>query len=50
MPIRYFLVIIRGIILKGVGAGVLAPQIYPLAVLGVAMVFLCLLRFRKRVE
>lgn len=48
MPIRYFLIIIRGIILKGVGAGVLANQIYPLAAIGFAMVIICMLRFRKR--
>ena len=48
MPIRYFLIIIRGIILKGVGAAVLADQIYPLAAIGFAMVVICMLRFRKR--
>lgn len=50
MPVRYFLVIIRGIILKGIGADVLAPQIYPLVAFGIGMVALCMLRFRKRIE
>lgn len=50
MPVRYFLVIIRGIILKGVGADVLAGQIYPLAAIGAVMVVLCIVRFRKRIR
>lgn len=50
MPMRYFLVIIRGIILKGIGADLLMDQIYPLAAFGAAMVIICLLRFRKRIE
>jgi ABC-2 type transport system permease protein len=50
MPLRYFLVIIRGIILKGIGADLLAAQIYPLAAFGAAMVILCMLRFRKRIQ
>ena len=35
-PLRYFLVIIRGIFLKGVGTGVLWPQMLGLLVLGLA--------------
>jgi ABC-2 type transport system permease protein len=50
MPMRYFLIIIRGIILKGIGADMLAAQIYPLAFFGIAMVLLCMVRFRKRIE
>jgi len=50
MPLRYFLIIIRGIILKGIGANVLAAEIYPLVVFGGAMVLICVLRFRKRIE
>jgi len=50
MPVRYFLVIIRGIILKGVGMDVLWPQVYPLAVFGGLMILLCILRFRKRAD
>ncbi|UCD57056.1 MAG: ABC transporter permease [Candidatus Hydrogenedentota bacterium] len=49
MPIRYFLVIIRGIILKGIGADLLTAQIYPLVAFGAAMVLTCILRFRKRI-
>lgn len=50
MPVRYFLVIIRGIILKGIGADVLAAQIYPLVAFGAAMVLICMARFRKRIK
>ena len=50
MPLRYFLVIIRGIILKGIGADLLAAQIYPLVAFGAGMVLLCMLRFSKRIE
>ncbi len=50
MPVRYFLVIIRGIILKGIGADLLASQIYPLIAFGAGMVLICILRFRKRID
>ncbi|RJP21699.1 MAG: ABC transporter permease [Candidatus Abyssobacteria bacterium SURF_5] len=49
MPVRYFLIIIRGIVLKGVGAGILWPQIYPLVIFGLFMIAMCILRFRKRI-
>lgn len=46
-PVRYFLVIIRGIFLKGSGLATLWPQILPLALLGVAIFTLSVLRFRR---
>lgn len=46
-PLRYFLVIVRGIFLKGVGAGVLWPQMAALAVIGVGVLGLATWRFRK---
>lgn len=46
-PLRYFLVIVRGIFLKGVGLDVLWPQILVLAVMGVATLWLVSKRFRK---
>ncbi|MDP8256815.1 MAG: ABC transporter permease [Candidatus Alcyoniella australis] len=48
-PMRYFLVIVRSIILKGAGWAVLAPQFGMLAVLGLALFWLASLRFRKTV-
>jgi ABC-2 type transport system permease protein len=46
-PLRYFLIIIRGVFLKGVGAAILWPQMLALAALGSAMLWLAALRFRK---
>jgi ABC-2 type transport system permease protein len=47
-PLRYFLVIIRGIFLKGNGFGILWPQMLSLFILGAAVLILSSLRFRKR--
>ncbi|MGD0920164.1 MAG: ABC transporter permease [Terriglobia bacterium] len=46
-PFRYFLVIIRGIFLKGVGLGILWPQMLALAAMGVITLWLSSRRFRK---
>lgn len=46
-PLRYFLVIIRGIFLKGVGVAVLWPQMAALALLGAGTLFLATRAFRK---
>jgi ABC-2 type transport system permease protein len=46
-PLRYFLVIIRGIFLKGVGLPALWEQMAALAVLGVTMLGLASLKFKK---
>jgi ABC-2 type transport system permease protein len=48
IPLRYFLVIIRGVFLKGVGFGVLWPQMAALLVIGTAVITLSAFRFRKR--
>jgi len=47
-PLRYFLVIIRGIFLKGNGLDILWPQITALFILGTLVVTLSSLRFKKR--
>jgi ABC-2 type transport system permease protein len=47
-PLRYFLVIIRGIFLKGIGAGILWPQMVALGALGIIVLGLSALRFTKR--
>ena len=46
-PLRYFLVILRGIFLKGVRLDVLWPQLAALAVMGVITLFIASKRFRK---
>jgi ABC-2 type transport system permease protein len=48
IPLTYFLQILRGIILKGVGMEVLWPQVWPLALLGVVVFVLSANRFQKR--
>jgi ABC-2 type transport system permease protein len=47
IPLRYFLVIVRGIFLKGVGWPVLWPQFAALAAWGVAVLALAAVRSRK---
>jgi ABC-2 type transport system permease protein len=47
-PLRYFLVIVRGIFLKGVGIDILWPQIVALFVLGAVILSASALRFKKR--
>jgi ABC-2 type transport system permease protein len=49
-PMRYFLVIIRGIFLKGIGVSVLWPQLVGLAIIGITLLTISTLRFRKRIE
>jgi ABC-2 type transport system permease protein len=49
-PLRYYLVIIRGIFLKGSGFSVLWPQMLGLAVVGGIVFTVSSLRFRKRLE
>ncbi len=49
-PLRFFLVIIRGIILKGVGISVLWPEMLALLALGVFFFGLGVLRFRRTLD
>jgi ABC-2 type transport system permease protein len=49
-PLRYMLVIVRGIILKGVGLEVLTGQVVALIAFGVVIMGFAATRFRKRLE
>ena len=49
-PLRYYLVIIRGTFLKGVGLDVLWPQMAALAAIGVVLLTVSVLRFRKALD
>ncbi len=49
-PMRYFMEVVRGIFLKGVGLEVLWPQILALAVLGGSILTASALRFHKRLD
>jgi ABC-2 type transport system permease protein len=46
-PLRYFLVLVRSIFLKGVGIEVLWPQMLPLLAIGTTLLFLAVRRFHK---
>lgn len=50
IPLRYFLIIVRGIILKGVGADALMPEIIALSIFAVVIMGGAALRFRKRLD
>ncbi len=48
LPLRYYIVIIRGIFLKGAGLAVLWDQALAMTLFGLAILALAALRFRKR--
>jgi ABC-2 type transport system permease protein len=49
-PLRYFMEIVRGIFLKGVGVGVLWPQMLCLFVYGTCILLFSAARFRKTLD
>jgi ABC-2 type transport system permease protein len=50
IPMRYYLIIIRSIILKGVGLGTLWLEAVMLLLMGLAILAASVLRFRKKVD
>ena len=50
IPLRYYLVIIRALLLKGVGAAAIQNEIIPLALFGVGIMTAAAMRFRKRLD
>jgi len=48
IPLRYFLVIIRGVFLKGIGVEILWPQMIALLIIGAMVITMSALRFKKR--
>lgn len=50
VPLTYFLVVVRGIVIKGVDLAPLLPQVVALTVFGAALITLASLRFRKRLD
>ena len=50
MPLRYFLVVLRGVYLKGVGMDILWPQMAAMAGLGFSLLTLAILRFHKALD
>ena len=49
-PLRYFLIVIRSVYLKGTGFDVLWPQMAAMAVIGVVMLAVSILRFHKSLD
>jgi ABC-2 type transport system permease protein len=47
-PLRYFLIIIRDIFLKGNGIAILWPEMTALLIIGIIVILLSIARFRKR--
>ncbi len=50
IPLRYFLVIVRSIVLKGVGLTLLTQEVVALTIFGVVLMALAASRFRKRLD
>ena len=50
VPVRYYAVILRGIFLKGSGLAELWPQAVALTLMGVSLLALAVLRFRKSLD
>jgi ABC-2 type transport system permease protein len=50
IPLKYFLLIIRGVVLKGIGISELWIEVTVLTGMGIVILFLSSLRFRKRLE
>ena len=49
-PLRYFLVVLRGTYLKGVGMEILWPQMLAMAALGISLLMIAVLRFHKALD
>lgn len=50
IPLKYFIIIIRGVILKGIGFAELWPEVLIMLLMGIAILFLSSIRFRKKLE
>jgi len=50
IPLRYYLIIIRALLIKGVGVGAIWSEILALAVFGIAIMGAAAIRFRKRLD
>ena len=49
-PLRYFLIVLRGTYLKGVGMEILWPQMLAMAALGIGLLTMAVLRFHKALD
>ena len=50
VPLRYFLIIVRAVLIKGVGLDAVLPEVIALIIFGVVVMGVASLRFRKRLD
>ena len=50
VPLRYFLIIVRAVLIKGVGLAAVTHEVLALIVFGVVVMGIAVLRFRKRLD
>lgn len=50
IPLRYFLIIVRGIVLKGVGMAALWPEVIALGIFALIVMSAAVMRFRKSLD
>jgi ABC-2 type transport system permease protein len=50
IPLRYYLVVIRSLLLKGVGIQAIQSEVIALAIFGTVIMTAAALRFRKRLD
>ena len=50
VPLRYYLIVVRGIILKGSGLTALGPEVFALSIFAMIMLSAAATRFRKRLD
>ena len=50
VPARFFLIALRGIFLKGIGFGILWPELLALIIFGLVLMTVAALRFKKRLD
>ena len=49
-PLRYFLIVLRGVYLKGIGFDILWPQMAAMLALGVTLLTVSVFRFHKALD
>jgi ABC-2 type transport system permease protein len=49
-PLRYFIAIVRGVFLKGVGWSILWPEVVPMCIMAVVFIAIASFLFKKRVD
>ena len=50
IPLTYFLVVVRSIVVKGIGIEMLIPQIVVLSIFAIALLGVAILRFPKTLD